>query len=78
MTQNQKFYVEQIINYLNLLAEDTIFTQEWRNMYGDEHHNEVTIRAKNTAYLTELHQLVDLLDMMHPHSDKQEPETTIH
>lgn len=71
MTKNQKFYIEQVIDYLNLLHEDTIFTQNWTMMYADENHWEVEIQTKNSAYVHELNLLVMLLDAMHPRTDNR-------
>lgn len=65
MTNNEKFYTEQIINYLNLLADDEMFKQEWSPCL-DENYWEVTISCKNTAYIGELHLLEQLLNLMKP------------
>lgn len=62
MTQNQKFYIEQILNYLNLLAEDEIFTMKEEETFQWK----LTIECKNTAYRPELNQLINLLESMHP------------
>ena len=78
MTNNQKFYTEQVVNYLNLLHNENMFTMTWHNMFGDDNHWSVTIEAKNSAYRNELYMLQMLLDAMHPVSDNRPNEVEIH
>lgn len=71
MTNNQKFYTEQVVNYLNLLHEDNMFTMTWTKRFGDDDHWAVTIEAKNSAYRNELYMLEMLLDAMYPLTDNR-------
>ena len=64
MTRNNYFYIEQICNYLNLLANDTIFTIEGKPFMSIESYFEVTITCKNSAYCNELNLLKIILDNM--------------
>lgn len=73
MTQNQKFYIEQIVNYLNLLAEDEIFTMKEEETFQWK----LTIECKNTAYRPELNQLINLLESMHPRCNNLPTEVTL-
>lgn len=62
MTKNNFFYTEQICHYLNLLANDTIFTIESQPFLSMEEDLQVTITCKNSAYRNELNLLTMLLD----------------
>ena len=64
MTRNNFFYIEQICNYLNLLASDTIFNIEAKPRPSMETDLEVTITCKNAAYCNELNLLTMLFDKM--------------
>lgn len=78
MTKNQKFYIEQVIDYLNLLHEDTVFTVNWTMKYIIDNEWEAEIKTKNSAYVNELNLLVMLLDAMHPIFDNRPKKITLH
>jgi len=64
MTKNQRFYVEQIVNYLNLLHEENIFKIEYEDWKENSILNGVKISTTSTAFRNELAMLVYLLHEM--------------
>ena len=61
MTKNQRFYVEEIVNYLNLLHGENIFKIEVEDWDEDSILCGVKISTTSTAYRNELAMLVHLI-----------------
>lgn len=74
MTQNQRFYVEEIVNYLNLLNGEDIFQVSYKNWDEDSFYNGVKLSTTSSAYRHELAMLAHLIfDMTQCHYNL--PET---
>ena len=69
MNKRQKTIIERIVKNLNDLAEDTLFQVESERRFESLDLWKVQIKAKNSAYRYELHELIFLLDAMKPMSN---------
>lgn len=61
MTQNQRFYVEEIVNYLNLLNGADIFLVSYKDWDEDSFYNGVELSTTSSAYRHELAMLAHLI-----------------
>lgn len=61
MTQNQRFYVEEIVNYLNLLNGAEIFRVSYKDWDEDSIYNGVELSTTSSAYRHELAMLAHLI-----------------
>lgn len=61
MTQNQRFYVEEIVNYLNLLNGADIFRVLYKDWDEDSIYNGVELSTTSSAYRHELAMLAHLI-----------------
>ena len=77
MTKNNFIFIEQICYYLNLLADDMIFTIKLERIPDMPDELKVTITCKNPVYCKELYLLTMLLDSMTEVRDDKETSVTI-
>ena len=61
MTKNERFYVDEIVKYLNLLNGNVIFIVEFEDWKDDSILTGIKISTTSTAYRHELAMLTHLI-----------------